>query len=265
VSGSSFPNFGNKHSHDAIINPSEVVARFVEASDLVIPASVVLTYQGLIPGYLTERGYSKAEGYPGPWRSLWLDKSVDHPTVGVANGFGIGAPAASTVLEDLIALGVRQFISIGPAGCLNPDLAFGDIVVCAAAIRDEGLSHHYVPSAKCSYPSPSLTTRLEQALSRKAIPHRSGTSWTIDAPYRETVAEARSYQAEGVLTVEMEAAALFAVAEYRGVEVASAFIVSDHLLAGDRWNQAFASDEVRSGSFRLLDTCLEMLTSSSSG
>ena len=38
---------------------------------------------------------------------------------------------------------------------------------------------------------------------------------TIDAPYlRETVAEARRYRRQGVLTVEMEAAALFAVGRY---------------------------------------------------
>ena len=46
---------------------------------------------------------------------------------------------------------------------------------------------------------------------------RQGTSWTIDAPYRETVAEIRRYRQEGVATVDMEASALFAVAAYRGV------------------------------------------------
>jgi uridine phosphorylase len=61
-------------------------------------------------------------------------------------------------------------------------------------------------------------------------------------PYRETMAEARHYQVEGVLTVEMEAAALFAVAAYRGVEMAAAFTISDSL-AEMVWNPQFhASD-----------------------
>jgi uridine phosphorylase len=262
---STFPNFAGKHAHDAVITPSEVVARYLENGDLVVPKSVILTYQGMIPQVLTHQGYSKAQGYPGPWRTLWLPEPPVPPSVGVANGFGIGAPAASTVLEDLIALGVRRFISIGAAGCLDPEIEFGEIVVCTSAIRDEGLSHHYLPSEKFSYPSPGLTNRLSGALSERSVAHRSGTTWTVDAPYRETIAEARSYQAEGVVTVEMEAAALFAVAQYREVEMASAFVISDHLLAGDRWNQAFGSDEVKAGSIRLLDACLEMLTASNTG
>ncbi len=258
---SHFPNFEGKHAHDAIISPSEVVARFVDNGSLVIPDAVVLTYQHLIPEHLANIGFSQAGGYPGPWRTLWLSEHPRRPIVGVANGFGIGAPSVSKVLEDLIALGVHTFVNIGPAGCLDPDLAFGDIVVCTSAIRDEGLSHHYRPPEKFAYPSSQLTARLGEALTKRSIPFQSGKTWTIDAPYRETVAEALAYQTEGVLTVEMEAAALFAVAEYRGVEAASAFVVSDHLLAGQRWSQAFGSHAVRSRSIGLLDTCLEMLTS----
>jgi uridine phosphorylase len=259
VTTSRFPNFEDKHAHDAVISPSESVAPFLQNASLVIPDSVILTYQRLIPRYLAERGIRQADGYPGPWRTLWLLESPGKPTVGVANGFGIGAPAAATVLEELIALGVGRFISIGAAGCLQPEIGFGDIVVCTGAVRDEGLSHHYLPTEKFSYPSQRLTTQLEEALAEGGVPHRSGATWTIDAPYRETIAEARSYQAEGVVTVEMEAAALFAVAQYRSVEIASAFVVSDHLLAGDRWINAFGSDQVRDGSVRLLETSLELL------
>ena len=64
------------------------------------------------------------------------------------------------------------------------------------------------------------------------------STWTIDTPYRETIDEVRHYQADGVLTVEMEAAALFAVGVHRGVDVAAAFVISD-LLTEDRWHGQF--------------------------
>jgi uridine phosphorylase len=54
---------------------------------------------------------------------------------------------------------------------------------------------------------------------------RSGTTWTTDAPYRETVEEITEFRGRGVLTVEMEAAALFAVAQTRGLHMASAVVV----------------------------------------
>jgi uridine phosphorylase len=216
---------------------------------------VILTYQPFLLDELRERGMRPTAGYPGPWRSLWFTGGGAR-TIAVVGGFGIGAPAATTVLEELIALGVREFISIGAAGCLQPRCGFGEAVVCTGAIRDEGVSHHYAPAEKFAWPSETLTRRLAQALAAGGTAPHSGLAWTIDAPYRETVAEARSYQAEGVVCVEMEAAALFTVGRYRGVDVAAAFVISDHLLAEDRWTHAFGTPALRQASIRLLDAAL---------
>jgi len=45
-------------------------------------------------------------------------------------------------------MGTSAFVSIGTAGSLQRDLNIGDLVLCEAAIRDEGVSHHYLPAAK---------------------------------------------------------------------------------------------------------------------
>jgi len=131
-------------------------------------------------------------------------------------------------------------------------------VVCDRAIRDEGVSHHYLAPAKYSSANLELTQQLEQALGELGLPPRRGTSWTIDAVYRETVAEARRYQAEGVLTVEMEAAALFAVAEYLKVPLAAAFTISDSL-ADLEWAPHFSSDPTKEGLEKLYLTALQVL------
>jgi purine-nucleoside phosphorylase len=73
------------------------------------------------------------------------------------------------------------------------------------------------------------------------------------------VAEARSYQAEGIVCVEMEVAALFTVGRYRGVDIAAAFAISDHLLAEDHWTHAFGTPTLRQASIRLLDAALHAL------
>jgi uridine phosphorylase len=253
-----YPNFADKHRQDAAVSPDEVLAALSGRRDLLAPDAVVLTYQRTLLDELEARGVRPTHGYPGPWRSLWFIGGGTHK-IAVAGGFGIGAPAAALVLEELIALGAREFVSIGTAGCLQPRCPFGQAVVCTGAIRDEGVSHHYVPTEKFAWPSESLTTRLTEALAADGNAPEAGLSWTIDAPYRETVTEARSYQAEGVFCVEMEAAALFAVGRLRGVDVAAAFVVSDHLLAGERWTQAFGTRAVRDGSLRLLDSALRAL------
>jgi purine-nucleoside phosphorylase len=105
--------------------------------------------------------------------------------------------------------------------------------------------------------SPALTARLQAALSQHAVSAVAGATWTIDAPYRETVQELRQYRAEGVLTVEMEAAALFAVAQVRQVEIASAFVISD--LLGETWEPQFRASAVTRNLVHLYTIALEVL------
>ena len=97
------------------------------------------------------------------------------------------------------------------------------------------------------------------ALRQAGHQFRTGTSWTIDTPYRETIDEVRHYQAEGVLCVEMEAAALFAVAKVRGLRLASAFVISDSL-AELVWSSHFGSPAVASGLIELYQAAVAALT-----
>jgi uridine phosphorylase len=258
----SFPNYADKHAHDAIISPEHVVAATRANPAIVVPDAAVLIYQRSLLEHLDVLDARLVTGYPGNWRTLRVVERLGS-VIGIVGPFGIGAPAAAAVLEELIALGVRRFINMGAAGSLQADSAFGDMVVCQAAIRDEGVSHHYLASEKFAYPSTSLTAELHDTIVARAHSPRPGVTWTIDAPYRETLAEARSYRDEGVLTVEMEAAALFAVAEYRGVDVACALAVSDHLLQQDRWMPGFGTEELRFALVELLEASIDTLAAES--
>jgi purine-nucleoside phosphorylase len=130
-----------------VFSPAEVVANLTANAAVQASDAVILTYQPFLLDELRARGVQPATGYPGPWRSLWFVGGGTR-TIAVAGGFGIGAPAATTVLEELIALGAREFISIGAAGCLQPRCGFGEAVVCTGAIRDEGVSHHDAPAKR---------------------------------------------------------------------------------------------------------------------
>jgi uridine phosphorylase len=179
--------------------------------------------------------------------------------VGLLGRFGIGAPAATAALEELAALGTSAVVSVGTAGSLQRDLKPGDLVLCEAAIRDEGVSHHYLPPGRLATAPAEMTAALGTAMRRAGLAFRTGNSWTIDTPYRETIDEVRHYQAEGVLCVEMEAAALFAVAEVRGLALASAFVISDSL-AELTWSSQFGSPEVASGLIEVYQAAVAALT-----
>jgi len=227
----SFPNFKNKHLWDSMISPRE----FIEYEKKQgrgykgpVPKGVIFCYDSRLLGYVIEsHPHTKktTARFGGDFYIVGGTKNK----IGLIANFGIGAPVAATVMEELIAIGVRRFISIGSAGTLQKHIKIGDIVVCDKAIRDEGTSFHYLKPSKYSYASSRIVNKIGAALKKTKKKYVIGTSWTIDAPYRETVAEARRYQKEGVATVEMEAAALFAVGQFRKVDVGAIFSVSDSL------------------------------------
>jgi uridine phosphorylase len=255
-----FPNYPSKHGAASLLKPEDILHAYLGRSDLVIPASVILGYSTRLPAFLHERGFHRVLGYPYPWHAMWLrEGAVSGEGVGVVEGFGIGAPGAALVLEELATLGAASFISTGIAGALPVELNFGDVVLINAALRDEGLSHHYLPPERYAYPSASLTARLRGVLVERETTVHEGASWTVDAIFRETLGEATAYRDEGVLCVEMEASALFVVGTVRRVEVASLVTISDHLLADDRWRLAPSRDVVDNGLREVLDAAIATL------
>jgi uridine phosphorylase len=244
--GGMFPNYPGKRDEPALVEPAAYVD-YLRAHGLAAegthPERAVLCYQSSLLDHLRrDLGLKAVAGM--------LDKYLylvpDDPSLAVAGGFGIGAPVAVAIMEELVAMGCRRFVSIGTAGALQSAVAVGDLVVCDRAVRDEGTSHHYVRAAEYAYASSGLTERVKQALAELGRPFVTGAAWTTDAVYRETVSEARHYQRQGVLAVDMEAAALFAVAAYRRVEAAAMFTISDSL-ADLSWRPDFHRSEVRGG------------------
>ena len=170
---------------------------------------------------------------------------------------GVGAPLSAGILEELIALGCRRFIACGGAGALDSAL---DVVLVTSATRDEGTSYHYLAPGVEAVPSTRARDAIAAALERDAWPYVTGKTWTTDALYRETRSRVARRAAEGCVTVEMEAAALFAVAAFRGVELAQ-FVYAGDDVSGDKWahREWHKQHSVRDRVFRVaLDACLHM-------
>lgn len=162
------------------------------------------------------------------------DLHVDGRRVAVVHP-GVGAPFAAAVLEELIALGCRKFIACGGAGVLNRGLAVGHVVVPTSAVRDEGTSYHYLPASRDVAASPEAVAAIEAVLQADNVPYVTGKTWTTDAIYRETPAKIASRRDEGCITVEMEASAFFAVAQFRGVTFGQILYGGDDV-SSDTWD-----------------------------
>jgi uridine phosphorylase len=174
---------------------------------------------------------------------------LDYPGVAIAE-FGVGAPAIAMKFELLIEWGVKQFLSIGTAGGLQKNLSIGDIILCDKAIRDEGLSHHYLPPEIMIDAQPGMLGKMARTLQEMHVPYVTGASWTTDAFFRQTVDEVKHY-------VEMEAAALFAIAKCCKVWLGSAFTISD-LHADLEWSPHFRNSRTEEGLRILLEMALKV-------
>jgi uridine phosphorylase len=148
---------------------------------------------------------------------------------------GVGAPHAAALLDEVIALGCRKFIACGGAGVLDREIAVGHVVVPTSAVRDEGTSYHYLPPSREVAASAEGTAAIERVLLAHNVPYVLGKTWTTDAFYRETAGKVQRRRAEGCLTVEMEAAAFFAVAQFRGVIFAQLLYGGDDV-SGKLWD-----------------------------
>lgn len=147
---------------------------------------------------------------------------------------GVGAPLAAGLLDELIARGCRAFIVCGGAGTLQADTNVGHLIIVTSALRDEGTSYHYAPPSRVIDSDAISTSVLAEVLAEREMPFVTGRVWTTDAPYRETPDKVQRRREEGCVAVEMEAAALAAVAAFRGVRLAHVIYAGDDL-SGDVW------------------------------
>jgi uridine phosphorylase len=215
---------------DAVIEPSQVIRH------RDVPEMCVLCFFGDVIDSLRRSHHLRIAGlFHSEFETLPLFSfDVGGSVVGLFHS-PVGAPAAVACLEELIAAGCRRFVACGGAGVLRRDIAVGHVIVPDAAVRDEGTSYHYLPPSRKVVADEDSVVALIRVLERREVPYLRGTTWTTDACYRETRAAVERHRAEGCLTVEMEAAAFMAVAQFRGVAFAQMLYAGDDL-SGVSWD-----------------------------
>lgn len=165
-------------------------------------------------------------------------------------GPAVGAPMAAICLEKIIAMGATQIILYGWCGALTPSLSIGDLFMPISSLSEEGTSVHYQHIA--AEGDDSLHISLLDVLTTNVISPKQGSIWTTDAVYRETRDKIAKYASQGIVAVDMEYAALKAVAGFRHVKFAAVMLVSDELYHQE-WSPRFVQKSFRSDSKIILD------------
>jgi MFS family permease len=160
-------------------------------------------------------------------------------------GRAVGASFAVLVAEELFASGCRLLISITSAGQITGVGQPPYFVLIERALRDEGTSYHYLPPSRYSVLHGDLRNHLQATWNHERLRLYGGASWTTDAPFRETEAMIAVCREEGILTVEMEAAALYALAEAKHYPIVCfAHVTNQMAQGGDDFEKGIAQGSV---------------------
>ncbi len=221
------------------------------------PRAVIFAPQKSLASYMLRKHSTKQiKGFLGEFYLLKRTKGE----IALSTGFGIGAPVIAGLADEFVALGVKQFALVGMAGALQPNLQTGSLIISTGAIRGEGVSRHYLPLAETVESSEKMAQGVSAILTKQNHPHSSGLTWTTDAPFRELRKDVLVYQNRGVLAVDMEAAAILAVAKSNRLPALATFSIAD-TLANGIWSMSKDLRPAQFGLSILFESVLEYLVS----
>jgi purine-nucleoside phosphorylase len=182
---------------------------------------------------------------------------------------GMGTPSFSIVMEELLMLGVRDFIRAGTCGGIGRGLKTGDMVIATAAIPADGATRTYLHGdAFAPAADFDLTRALVDTARAKGFNPRVGVVQSVDVFYNTDSDYVSRMRNRGVVAVEMEASALFYLAmreqgKRNPVRAACILTVSDTLEREDEAVGAdyLSLDDLESATQRMIEVALEAGTS----
>lgn len=155
-----------------------------------------------------------------------------------------GEPMCVGMYEELIAMGSKRLILLGNCGVLDKNIEDCGIVIPTKAIRDEGTSYHYAEASDTIDVNKKYKEEFIEVLNEARYPYVEGTTWTIDACYRETREKMKRRKEQGAIIVEMECAGMQALCNFRNTEFFQ-FIYAGDNLDHDTWDPRSLSGEIR--------------------
>lgn len=138
-----FPILEFDSNKQAKIQPSSIINKPPVPKACVITFFKEVIHKKLESGELKQIGISPTETIDIPVYKT----TYNGCPVGLVGGF-VGAAGSAALLEELIASGFEKFIVCGGAGVLKRGIQVGHLVVPYSAVRDEGVSYHYIEPSR---------------------------------------------------------------------------------------------------------------------
>lgn len=209
----------------AVINPEDIVKKSDNFPKVAIACYSKILFDKIV---LECEGKKIGELSNTVGKKIIYEIEYSNKKMAIFN-IGAGAPMAATDIEDIHEMGAEKFVIFGNCGVLDKDIEDCSIIIPTEAIRDEGTSYHYMVPSRTVKVNEKYHQEFCNLLDEMGYSYTEGVTWTTDAFYRETRDKVKKRKNEGAKVVEMEASAIQAVCNFRGIDLLTFFYAGDNL------------------------------------
>lgn len=151
-------------------------------------------------------------------------------------GSGMGIPSIGIYASELVKFfGAKKLIRVGSCGSLQEGIKLYDVIIAQSASTDSNFLHQYnLPGTYAPTASWKLLSEAVDQAEAQGATYHVGNILSSDVFYNEDETANARWSGMGVLGVEMESAALYAIAARHGVDALGIFTVSDNIITGEK-------------------------------
>lgn len=171
-------------------------------------------------------------------------------------GTGMGMPSMGIYSYELMKFfGVKKLMRIGSCGAMQPHMNLYDIVIAQAAATDSNYGSQFnTPGSLPPIADFELLSKAVEEAKNKNFTYHVGNVLSSDIFYNFDETALGRWQKNGILAVEMEAAALYWNAMGLGCQALAIMTVSDHIIT----KEVTTSDERQTAFTNMMEIALEV-------
>ena len=212
-----------------------------------VPKTVLIVFQKVALQYLLSQ-HNHHFGKSFLSKVAFFDKLP----VAVVGGFGVGAPALAVKIEELIALGVKRFVTIGTGAILTSDVPLQTLALGEKVFGVDGISKYYSNMEKGLVLDEGFKQRFISYAKKEGLYPRPVTVMSTDLFFGIAKQDENKFQREKADLLDMETAAFYAICKKREVLGLSLYVTANSLSADD-WIIGFDAQETIAGLKKAVD------------
>lgn len=170
-------------------------------------------------------------------------------------GHGMGIPSIAIYTYELFNFyDVKNIIRVGTAGCIQPGMKLGDLVIAQGACTNSSYIDQYkLPGTFAPIADFGLLNKAVQTCEKLGYGYKVGNVMSADNFYDENQ-DWKAWQRMGVYAIEMEASALYTNAARAGKCALAILTVSDSIVDGT----ATSAEERQTSFTRMMDVAFSL-------